>query len=444
MRTIYALASARGRAGVAVIRTSGPCAIDGLLSIVGQAELPYRQALLKTLYHPVSRETLDKALVIAFKGPHSFTGEDCAEYHIHGGVAVIQSVLAALSILPDHRLAEPGEFTRRAFENGKMDLTEAEGLADLINAETELQKQQAMAQMGGVLHHLYDEWKDRLARILAYVEADLEFPDEDMPEGILPRMLPQISALEVEIRAHLSDNRRGERLREGFQIAIVGAPNAGKSSLVNLLARRNVAIVSEVAGTTRDVIEAHLDIGGYPVIMSDTAGLRPDALGDEGHDLIESEGIRRAYERAKAADLTILLYDASSETVDQHTKALAAGAHILNVVNKCDKPIKLSIDQIDAKISVATGEGVDHLLGQIIKKIEQLMGKSESPALTRERHRVALSDCVSSLGRALSAPLPELAAEDLRLAIRDLGRLTGKVDVEDLLDIVFRDFCIGK
>lgn len=442
--TIYALASARGKAGVAVIRVSGGAALESLRVLAGVRDFAFRHALLRKIVHPVSRETLDHALVIAFQAPHSYTGEDVVEYHLHGGLAVIHGVLGALESCAGHRMAEPGEFTRRAFENGKMDLTEAEAVADLINAETQMQKVQAMAQMGGVLSALYDGWREDLTKILAHVEADLEFPDEDLPEGILPQVLPRISNLAAQIDAHLNDRRRGERLRDGISIVIIGAPNVGKSSLMNLLSRRDIAIVSDLAGTTRDIIEAHLDIGGYPVILSDTAGLRPDQLGNEGHDLIESEGMRRALLKAQEADIRILLYDATAEDVDPYTKALEGQGCTVSVLNKCDKGVRCPHGADAVKISVATGQGVEQLLAVLEGKIQDLIGVREAPALTQARHRAALDDCRAALERSMHAALPELAAEDLRLAIRDLGRIVGRVDVEDLLDVVFRDFCIGK
>lgn len=441
MDTIYALASARGRSGVAVIRVSGPKALEGLKTLTGLDDIPPRRALFRPIHNPVSRGTVDHALVIGFPGPHSFTGEDTAEYHVHGGTAVIAGMLDALKTQPGHRLAEPGEFTRRAFENGKMDLTGAEGLADLINAETQLQKEQALAQMDGALSRLYEDWRERLIRILAHVEADLEFPDEDLPEGILPQLLPEIEALAAEIAAHLNDNRRGEILRDGVRIAVIGAPNAGKSSLVNALTQRDIAIVSETPGTTRDVIEAHLDIGGYPVILFDTAGLRPEQFGEQG--TIENEGIRRALARAQEADLKILLYDGTADAPDAATLALE-DKKALPVLNKADAGITMAHPGSPIRIAVKTGEGLPALLETLSERIETLLGDRSAAPLTRPRHREALEDCRAALRRALDAALPELTAEDLRLAIRHLGRIGGRVDVEDLLDVVFRDFCLGK
>lgn len=438
------MASARGTAGVAVIRVSGANAFDSLHTLSGQRFVSYRKAILCELKRNVSRETLDKAIVIAFNAPYSYTGEDVVEYHLHGGIAVVKGVLDALAACDNHRMAEPGEFTRRAFENGKMDLTEAEGVADLIHAETELQKLQALSQMGGALADLYNGWRDRLVKILAYVEAELEFPDEDLPDDMLERITPQIQGLAEEIAVHLNDNRRGERLRDGIRVAIIGAPNAGKSSLVNALVRRDIAIVSDIAGTTRDVIEAHLDIAGYPVILSDTAGLRPDQIGTEGHDAIESEGIRRALKAAQEADIRVILYDGSASELDAHSFALEGQDNTISLINKADKRVNLNHPANPLRISVATKAGIDDFIAQLTHMIENLVGRVETPTITRARHREACAACLNALERALLAPLPELTAEDLRLSVRDLGRITGRVDVEDLLDVVFRDFCIGK
>lgn len=442
--TIYALASARGTAGVAVIRVSGSQAFASL-SALGEVEKPTpRKAVLCHLRHNVSRETLDQALVLPFVAPQSYTGEDVVEYHLHGGMAVVRGVLDALAGMEGHRMAEPGEFTRRAFENGKMDLTEAEGIADLIHAETEMQKLQALSQMGGALAALYDGWRERLVKILAYVEAELEFPDEDLPDDMLARITPQIQLLAREIAAHMDDNRRGERLRDGVRIAIIGAPNAGKSSLVNALAQRDIAIVSDIAGTTRDVIEAHLDIAGYPVILSDTAGLRPDQIGNEGHDAIESEGIRRALRVAQEADIRVILYDGTQDAPDAHSLALESLPNTISVINKADGAVRLRHPANPIQISAQSGSGLDVFLSALAKMITGLIGRVDSPTITRQRHREACAGCLKALERALLAPLPELTAEDLRLSVRDLGRITGRVDVEDLLDVVFRDFCIGK
>ncbi|MAF98300.1 MAG: tRNA uridine-5-carboxymethylaminomethyl(34) synthesis GTPase MnmE [Micavibrio sp.] len=442
--TIFALASAHGRAGVSVVRVSGPSSWDSL-KVMAAGEYKPRTASLRRLIHPDSRETLDEALVLPFKGPHSYTGEDTVEYHLHGGRAVVDSVLGFLASQPSHRMAEPGEFTRRAFENGKMDLTEAEAVADLIDAETSAQKAQALQQMGGALAKLYDGWSERLKKILAHMEADIEFPDEDLPEGIAPDLLKDIEDLLDDISLHLNDNRRGERLRDGIHIAIVGAPNAGKSSLVNALAQRDVAIISDLAGTTRDVIEVHLDIGGYPVIMADTAGLRPDQIGQSGQERIESEGIRRALKRAEEADIVVLLFDGSANDIDAHTLNLIDERSLL-VMNKVDISSDSDGSIIDGAllISAKNGQGLDKFLETLLEKIKMMMISREMPSLTRKRHRLYIEEVYEALERISQAELPELIAEDVRMAIRALGRITGRVDVEDLLDVIFRDFCIGK
>lgn len=443
--TIFAQASAHGFGGVAVIRVSGVGAIASLRAMTGWSDIEYRKAKLSNIKRSVSRETLDQALVLAFNAPHSYTGEDVVEYHVHGGVAVVNDVLDELSRHNNHRMAEPGEFTRRAFENDKMDLTEAEAVADLIHAETSMQKQQALSQMGGALADMYEGWRGRLIKILAYTEAEIEFPDEELPVDLIEQIKPQVDELAAEINAHLNDNRRGERLRNGIHVAIIGAPNAGKSSLVNALAQRDVAIVSDIAGTTRDIIEVHLDIAGYPVILSDTAGLRPDQLDDGAQDSIESEGIRRALKIAQDADVRVILYDGGSEILDEHSYALESQDNTIAVINKADKSVALKHPGNPLEISVTLNTGIGKFLDALTVIIKDLMGsRSEAPALTRKRHREALIACTNALSRSLQAPLPELTAEDLRLAIRDLGRITGKVDVEDLLDVVFRDFCIGK
>lgn len=443
-QTVYALASGRGRAGVAIVRVSGPQALHSLEALSGLSDPARRYAHFVTLRHPVSRETIDQALVLFFESPHSFTGEDVAEYHVHGSHAIIEELLACLGARPNHRLAEPGEFTRRGFENGKMDLTEAEAINDLINAQTQLQKAQALRQLEGGLKELYSGWAERLTKALAYLEADLEFPDEDDADGVGREVLPVLDQLMRELQTHLSDNRRGEILRDGFQIAIIGAPNAGKSSLLNVLAKRDVAIVSDVAGTTRDVLEVNLDLAGYPVILSDTAGIRFDELeSTSDQDRIEVEGIRRAIKRADEADLKILLYDGIKEEPDPYTLSMI-DENSISVASKSDMGIRLDYGAPLLEISAKTGEGIDELLHLIAEKIEERIGGAESISLTRVRHRAALESCYQALRRSKEAALPELMTEDVRLAIRHLGQITGRVDVEDLLDVVFRDFCIGK
>jgi tRNA modification GTPase len=433
MNTIFALASARGRAGVAVMRLSGPQAGAALARITGRDLPPARRAVFRTFSDPATGGAIDRGLALWFPGPASFTGEDVAELHLHGGPAVIAAMVGVLDGIDGLVAAAPGEFTRRAFENGKMDLTEVEGLADLIDAETEAQRAQALRQMEGALGAIYEGWRADLIHALALLEAALDFPDEDLPEGLGAQAAPSLRLLAQAMRAHLADDGRGEALRSGFQIVILGAPNVGKSSLLNSLARRDVAIVSDVAGTTRDMIEVRLDLGGYPVTLVDTAGLR------ESEDRIEQEGVRRALERAARADLRLRLF-APGEDV-------TAGPDELAVLNKSDIAEGCAASGALA-ISVKTGAGIPDLLARLESIVVERMSLQEAPALTRVRHRRALEDAVSHLDRALDGigrqVEPELVAEDVRLAARALGRITGRVDVEDILDVVFSAFCIGK
>lgn len=454
--TIYALSSAPGKAGVAVVRVSGPGA-HASLKILAQIEgkiIP-RRALFKPL-HDNGGNLIDQALILPFKAPASFTGEDVVEYHLHGSPAVLEALQQSLSTFDGHRPATHGEFTRRAFENGKMDLTEAEAIADLINAETQMQREQALSQMGGALFNLYEDWRARLIKAMAYIEAVIDFPDEDVPDSESVKTHPALEQLRDEISAHLNDNRRGERLRDGIRIAILGAPNAGKSSLLNVLAKRDVAIVSPTAGTTRDVIEVHLDLAGYPVIIADTAGLRTKTDGGD-HAAIESEGIKRALARADDADLRILVFDGTQKEPDVQTSDLLNDNSVV-IFTKSDichpegasrlkglmGSLAIAQDNI-VNISSITGQNIDKLLGTLTQKIQSLYAVSrDTPSLTRERHRAALQECVKKLKEALSESRPELKAEQLRIAATALGRITGRVDVEDLLDVIFKDFCIGK
>jgi len=426
--TIFALASGSYRAGVAVVRVSGGGALQACRTLTGKNDFIPRMATLSRF------AGIDHALVLYFQAPASFTGEDVVEFHLHGGRSVIDSLLAALGKMAGFRLADPGEFTRRAFENGKIDLTEAEAIADLIAAETEAQRLQALDQLSGSLSVIYRGWADRLTKILAHQEADIEFPEDDMPQGVSEGLQKQVHDLRQEIAAHLDDGRRGEIIRDGFRIAIIGAPNAGKSSLLNALARRDAAIVSAEAGTTRDVVEVHLDLGGYPVILADTAGLR------ETDNVIEKEGIRRAKIMADNADLKIALFE-SGVPRDAETQNMV-DARTIVVRSKCDNA-KDSTDG-DVALSSLSGAGMPVLLQQLQERMKAMIGTRETPSPTRERHRQALDETQASLTRSLSANLPELAAEDLRLALRALGRITGRVHVEELLDRIFRDFCIGK
>lgn len=440
--TIFALSSGAGRAGLAVIRISGPEAGPVLERLAGRALPAPRHAARAVLCDPVNGERLDDGIVLWFPAPHSYTGEDVAELQVHGGVAVVAAVLDVLGRQPGLRMAAPGEFTRRAFLSGRIDLTAAEGLIDLIDAETEAQRRQALRQAGGALGRLYDGWRERLVGLLAHFEAAIDFVDEPIPESLEAEARERFVILGAEIARHLEDGRRGERLREGVYIAILGAPNAGKSSLLNLLAAREAAIVSSQAGTTRDVVEVRLDLGGYPVTLADTAGLRDSA------DEIEAEGVRRARDRARGADLKLVLFDVTAAP-DGPSLALVDGDSIV-LFNKTDRgavpsPLPVPAGALaGCAVSVATGAGIDGFIAILTKAVAARAGFSDAPLVTRARHRAALEACRDALGRAAAAGEIELAAEDLRLAVRALGRITGAVDVEDLLDVIFRDFCIGK
>jgi len=438
--TIYAPATAAGRAGVAIIRVSGAAAGAAARAIGGTLPAP-RRAQLADIKDPHSGESLDRGLLLWFPAPASFTGEDVLELHLHGGRAVIAGVLAALAQIPGCRPAEPGEFTRRAFDHGKLDLTEVEGLADLVAAETAAQRRQALRQLGGALSALTEGWRARLMRLLAHLEADIDFSDEPLPPALAAEAALGLRGLAAEMRAHLADQGRGERLRLGLHIAILGAPNVGKSSVLNALARREAAIVSARAGTTRDVIELDLDLAGYPVTLADTAGLRDAA------DEIEAEGVRRARQRAERTDLKLIVLDAMRlPGIPSEVRAVIDAQSIL-VANKIDLARPAS-DRLGAHrlwlLSARSGEGLAELEQELARRAAALLEIGADPHLTRARHRAALEACLAALDRACEADAPELRAEDVRLAMRALGRITGRVDVEDLLDLIFREFCIGK
>lgn len=440
MTTIFAPSSGHGKAGVAVIRISGPQAGDALRRLAGSLPAP-RLASLRALRRADSGETLDRALVLWFPAPRSFTGEDMAELHVHGGRAVLDGVLAELGRLPGLVLAEPGAFARRAFENGKLDLTEAEGLADLIDAETEAQRRQALRQSEGALRQLYDGWRERLIAASAAVEAALDFSDEaDVPEAVAEAARPAVAALQADIAAHLQDARAGEILRDGFRVVIAGPPNAGKSSLMNALARREAAIVSTEAGTTRDVIELRLDLGGYPVILMDTAGVR------EAAGAIEREGIRRTLDRLRGADLALWVDDLSAPATIPAPPEVSKADAVLRIGNKRDIAPEPANSGGRIAISALTGEGIPELLAAILAKLRGRIGQRGDAVITRTRHRIGLETASAALRDFLDGPAGdlELRAEDLRRAAAALGRLTGRVDVEDILDKVFVDFCIGK
>ena len=436
--TIFAKASGAGQAAVAVLRLSGPRAPDVVGALAGRIPAP-RLASLRRLRCPTTGEVLDQALILWFPGPHSYTGEDAAEFQLHGGAAVIADVSEALVAL-GCRPAEPGEFTRRAFLHDRLDLTQAEAIADLIAAETSAQRRQALRQADGALTRLYGDWTSRATRILAHQEAAIEFEMDDLPSDTGSRARTAAAVLAAEIARHLDDGGRGERLRDGLSIAILGAPNAGKSSLLNALVGRDAAIVSAQAGTTRDVVECRLDLGGIPAVLADTAGLR------EARDDIEREGIRRARRRGEEADLVLAIFAADAPP-DAETLALAASrADAILVASKCDlaAPPAMLGDRTPLATSVRTGKGLAELRAALAAAAAKRAGLAEAPALTRTRHRAALTEALARLREAETAPLPELAAEAYRGAVMALGRLTGRVGVEDVLDIVFGDFCIGK
>jgi tRNA modification GTPase len=451
--TIFALSSGRPPAAIAVVRISGPHARAALEALIGRVPEP-RKAALARVRDPHSGDVIDEALALWFPAPRSETGEDTAELQLHGGRAVIAAVLAALGRIAGCRPAEAGEFTRRAFENGQLDLTRVEGLADLIGADTEAQRRQAFRQLKGLLGDRAEAWRTQLIGALALVEARIDFPDEgDVPEDLIAPALVLAKQLRDEIAHVLADQRRGERLREGLVVAIAGPPNAGKSSLLNRIARREAAIVSPFEGTTRDVIEVHLDLDGYPITLLDTAGIR------ESHDPVEQEGVRRARERAAGADLVLWVMDAATSgeiPVEQLGREFSNNTKWL-IWNKTDlisalrvKALKSIIHKLDYRcyfISALTESGFDEFLGVLAEHARQYLGSGEPALVTRARHRRALEDTAAALGRAVAEPSPareDIVAEELRLAARALGRLTGRVDVEDILDVIFRDFCIGK
>jgi tRNA modification GTPase len=423
--TVFALASGAGRAAIAVLRISGPDSAAAVTTLCGRLPSP-RRAMVRAL-HDAEGGLLDRAMVLWLPGPGSYTGEDSAELHLHAGSAVIASVANTLTAL-GLRPAEPGEFTRRAFLNGKMDLVSAEAVHDLIAAETDAQRRQALRQLDGALGDLYRDWSDRLRIALARQEALIDFPDEDLPPEVEADLLVSVRSLHAEIATHLDDGRRGEKLREGLFFAITGAPNVGKSSLINALAERDIAIVSPTPGTTRDAIETHVVLGGVPVTLVDTAGMR------ETIDPIEAEGVRRAHAHAVAADLAITVIEAG-----QPFEPPAGG---LIVANKSDLHPEQRRDALP--VSALTGAGIADLRARLSAEAKALTQLSGPPPLTRARHRASLSAAARWLADAENAIEPELRGEAMRLALRALGTITGQFGVEAILDSIFRQFCIGK
>ena len=442
--TIYALASGSGISGVAVIRVSGDN-VKRVIRLLTGKELPSpRVATLRKINNINTSELIDEGIIIWFPGPESYTGEDMAEFHVHGGKAVILAIQNQISKIENCRLAEPGEFTKRAFQNGKINLLKAESIADLISAETEIQRSQAVKIMQGKSSDKFNELREKLIKILSYVEAKIDFPDEDLPEDKIKQIRNNSSKVLYEIIKILNDQKVGEIVREGFKIAIVGPTNEGKSSLLNNLANREVAIVSEIAGTTRDVIETHLNIDGYPVVISDTAGIR------DSKDEIEKKGIKLSLKKAEKADLKLVVVDARNIDLSGFLNDLLKDNAIL-VVNKSDLLKEKLHSQITkfkhVLISLKKNSNIEKLISEIKNNLKDKFIFDEDILITRERHRQHLMQCSDHLKSFLQKNDKkdfDKAAEDLRLATRHLGMIVGKVDVEEILGSIFNDFCIGK
>ena len=442
--TIYALSSGPGIAGISVIRVSGPATAKVVKKLTRKGLPEPRVASLRKFNKINQNELIDEGILVWFPGPNSYTGEDMAEFHVHGSLAVVDSIQKSISKIDGCRLAEPGEFTKIAFQNNKINLLKAESISDLISSETEIQRQQAIKIMSGQSADKFNVLRKRLLKILSKMEAKIDFPDEDLPEDVLKNIHLEIDDIKEEIIKILNDQRVGERIREGFKIAIIGPANAGKSSLLNYLSKRDIAIVSEIAGTTRDVIEAHLNLDGYPVIISDTAGIR------SSKDEIEKMGIKLALKKAENADLNIIVIEPESTDFTDFLKDMKLKSSIL-VINKSDlgiKQINSEINKYDPiQISIKEDKNLDKLINSIKKKLENEFISSEDIFITRERHRLNLEKCVECLKNfeeKKSLDDFDKAAEDLRLATRYLGMIVGKVDVEEILGSIFNDFCIGK
>jgi tRNA modification GTPase len=442
--TIYALSTGPGISGIAVIRVSGKNTAEVIKKLTG-SKLPVpRVATLKKFNKNGGKELIDEGVIIWFPAPNSYTGENLAEFHVHGSRAVINAMHSAISKIKNCRLAEPGEFTKRAFQNGKINLLKAESIADLISSETEIQRKQALKIMSGKSADKFNSWREKLLKILSHVEAKIDFPDEGLPKKIITEVQKISNTVLTEIKKTLDDQNVGERIREGFKIAIIGPPNSGKSSLLNYLSKRDVAIVSEIAGTTRDVIETHLNLDGYPVIVSDTAGIR------SSKNEIEKKGIKIALKRAGDADLRLVIVSAKNVDFTGVLKGLLTKNAIL-VVNKSDL-IKGKLNSKFKKyenvlISIKKDSNLNKLITKIKSKLKNKFTTAEDILITRERHRQNLKNCAQHLEKfqkKKSAQDFDKAAEDLRLATRHLGMIVGKVDVEELLDSIFNDFCIGK
>ena len=439
---IYALSSGNGPTGIAIIRVSGSDTNKISKLITKQDALSSKAVNLCKFYNPKDGSLIDEGLLLWFPGPNSFTGEDLAEFHIHGSNAVIAHFLNILSEQENCRLAEPGEFTKIAFQNDKVDLVEAESIGDLIHSETELQRKQAVKLVQGNASKYYNDLREKLVKSLSYIEAKIDFAEDDLPEKVLKEVHKSIKNIQQDIKKILEDNKIGEKIRDGFRVSIIGEVNAGKSSLLNLLSKREVAIVSEEAGTTRDVIEIFLSIDGYPVILADTAGIR------ETKNEVEKKGVSLALEKLKKADINIIMIDNSSKEIDNKIKDLINKDSIV-LLNKSDikNDQNHKFDATTILVSVKDNKNIDIFVKKLKEKLSNKFATKKNTLITRERHRVKLSECLKEIDKFLSKDQNkdiELAAEDLRMATRHLGSIVGKVDVEEILGSIFKDFCIGK